>query len=80
MRKRYVQINGELIEVTPEYKQTPKSTGIQIIPDIQPYMTAAVDKELGKRIPINSRREHREFLRRNGYVEFPDFKPTRPEE
>lgn len=37
--------------------------------DIQPYMSAAIDKETGKRVGVQSRKQHREFLRRNDYVE-----------
>lgn len=37
--------------------------------DIQPYMSAAVDKETGKPVGIQSRKQHREFLKRNDYVE-----------
>lgn len=37
--------------------------------DIQPYRPIAVDKETGKVPIINSRKQHREFLRRNDYVE-----------
>lgn len=37
--------------------------------DIQPYRAIAVDKETGKVPVIQSRRQHREFLRRNDYVE-----------
>lgn len=41
----------------------------QVTPDIEPYMTVAADKQTQKRVYISSRREHRDFLRRNGYVE-----------
>lgn len=37
--------------------------------DIQPYMSVAVDKETGKRVGVQSRKQHREFLARNDYVE-----------
>lgn len=37
--------------------------------DIQPYMSTAVDKETGRTVGIQSRKQHREFLRRNDYVE-----------
>jgi hypothetical protein len=40
--------------------------------DIQPYQAVAVDKRSGKRPYITSRKEHKEFLRRNDYVEMPD--------
>lgn len=46
--------------------------------DIQPYRSVAVDKETGKRVVIESRRQHREFLRRNDYVEVGnDFAPPK---
>jgi putative FmdB family regulatory protein len=37
--------------------------------DIQPYRAVCVDKETGKLPVIQSRKQHREFLRRNDYVE-----------
>lgn len=40
-----------------------------VAPDIQPYQAVAVDVATGKPPVIGSRRQHREFLRRNGYVE-----------
>lgn len=47
-----------------------KTTGsIQIIKDIQPYKAVAVDKRTGKVPTLGSRREHREFLKANNYVE-----------
>jgi putative FmdB family regulatory protein len=36
--------------------------------DIQPYMAVAIDKKTGQAPVIGSRREHKEFLKRNGYV------------
>lgn len=38
-------------------------------PDIQPYRAVVIDKETGKVPVIESRKQHREFLRRNDYVE-----------
>lgn len=40
-----------------------------ITPDIEPYQTVAADKETGKLVNIRSRKDHREFLKRNGYEE-----------
>lgn len=37
--------------------------------DINPYRSVAVDKETGKPVIVNSRKQHREFLSRNDYVE-----------
>ena len=45
------------------------ASGLQIIRDIDPYQAVAEDKATGKRPHIGSRREHREFLKRNGYHE-----------
>lgn len=59
-----------------------------VIADIQPYTTVAADKETKKRVRINSRSQHREFLRKNGYEELGnekftptprDDKPTEPD-
>ena len=52
----------------------------RVIADIPPYMTVAADKESGKRQYIKSRREHREFLNRNGYEEIGNekFTPNAP--
>lgn len=57
-------------------------TATMVQADIQPYRTVAIDKETGKTVQINSRREHREFLNRNDYVEVGnDFgKPMRPDD
>ena len=42
------------------------------------YISAAFDKESGKRVSIRSRKQHREFLARNDYVEVGnDFKPLK---
>ena len=37
--------------------------------DIEPYQAVAADKETGKCPVITGRKQHREFLRRNGYEE-----------
>lgn len=49
-----------------------------VITDIQPYTTVAADKETKQRVRINSRSQHREFLRKNGYEELGNekFTPT----
>jgi hypothetical protein len=47
--------------------------------DITPYMAVAVDKKTGKKPYITSRKAHKEFLRRNDYVELPEAKPYKRE-
>lgn len=50
-----------------------------VIGDIQPYRAAAADQN-GKRPVIGGRRQHREFLARNNYVEIGnDYVPPRRE-
>lgn len=52
--------------------------GIQIIRDIDPYQAVAGDVALGGKLPkIGGRRQHREFLKRNNYVEVGN-EPIRP--
>jgi hypothetical protein len=41
--------------------------------NITPYRAVAVDKKTGERPLITSRHQHREFLKRNDYVEMPDL-------
>lgn len=54
--------------------------GLQIVRDIEPYRTAASDVAAqGKRPVIGGRRQHREFLRRNEYVEVGNEKPVQGE-
>lgn len=49
--------------------------------DIKPYRSVVVDKATGKFVNIESRAQHREFLRRNDYVEIGnDFTPPKREE
>lgn len=42
---------------------------MQVVKDIEPYHAVAVDKRTGKPPVIMSRREHKEFLKVNGYRE-----------
>lgn len=46
-----------------------RRVGGQIIKDIEPYKPVAADKHTGQRPIIGGRRQHREFLRDNGYME-----------
>ena len=62
MRKRYVQINGELVEVSKDWRPEPKAD-FHVMPDIQPYQSM-VDGTM-----ITSRSQHREHLRMHNCVE-----------
>jgi hypothetical protein len=76
MRRRFVQINGVLIDADQAPVEQPKSAGLQIIPDIAPYQAVAVDCATGDAPYITSRSKHREFLKRNGYIEYGNEKIT----
>lgn len=53
---------------------------LRVISDIQPYQAMGTDIATGKAPIITSRSQHREYLKRNGYVEVgnerPKSKPT----
>jgi len=56
----------------PDHCGTPMQRRVcapMVIADIQPYQAMAVDKATGKMPMITSRSGHRDFLKRNGYVE-----------
>lgn len=86
MRSRYCKVCLGFHDVEqpwPEacYRVPSGSSSLQIIKDIQPYQAVAEDKATGKRPHIGSRREHHEFLKRNGYHERGNdpIKPKKPE-
>jgi hypothetical protein len=66
----YVYRDGKII---PKHEAGPRG-GPQIIRDIDPYKAVAVDVATGKRPVIGSRREHKAFLKRNGYHEYTPIK------
>jgi hypothetical protein len=72
--------NGRLVRKR-KASRLSAAAGPQIMSDIAPYRTAATDVATGQRAVIGGRRQHREFLRRNGYVELGnDYVPPRREE
>ena len=62
MKRRFVQIEGTLQEVSEDDALEPRA-GIQFIPDIKPYRSM-IDGTM-----ITSRSQHREHLREHGCVE-----------
>lgn len=62
MKRRFVQINGELIEVDQDYAGEPRGAHY-VMPDIQPY-TSMIDGST-----ITSRSHHREHLKAHGCIE-----------
>lgn len=61
-RRRFVQIEGELVEVGPDYVPEPR-TQVQIMPDIKPYKSMVTGEM------ITSRSRHREHLRQHNCIE-----------
>ena len=60
-----------------QFYEQPKLPANQIIRDIDPYRTAGADIAAdNKRVVIGGRRQHREFLARNGYVEVGNEAPV----
>lgn len=62
MRKRFVQINGELVQVSRDWTAEPRSE-YHIMGDIKPYRSM-IDGSV-----ISSRSSHREHLRSHDCVE-----------
>ena len=59
----------------------PASSGLQIVKDIEPYKAIAVDVATGRTPVITGRAQHREFMKRNSYIEIGNEKLSgaRPE-
>ncbi len=72
----YVIRNGELVDKEVA-APLPHAIGLQIIKDIDSYQAVAVDVATDSAPVIGSRREHREFLKRNGYYEVGNEKISR---
>lgn len=80
-RETYVMRGGKLVpkrEVAPLVRA---GAAPMVMSDLPEYRAVAADKHTGKRPIIGGRRQHREFLSRNGLVEVGnDFVPSRREE
>lgn len=62
MKRRFVQINGELVEVGLDYQADPRAD-VHVMTDIKPYRSM-IDGGM-----ITSRSHHREHLREHGCIE-----------
>src|ERR1700748_2632408 len=76
MASRYCRVCGDFHNLDKDWPQAcyghfraKSSSALQIIKDIEPYKAVAADKATGKTPVIGGRRQHREFLKRNGYHE-----------
>lgn len=63
MRRRYIYIEGEMIEVSDSTAPLPASVSHNVIPDIQPYRSMIDGSE------ITSRSRHRAHLKAHGCIE-----------
>jgi hypothetical protein len=68
LRETYVMREGRLVPKR-EGARANVASGPQIIRDIEPYRSIALDAATGKRALIGGRAQHREFLRRNNCIE-----------
>lgn len=68
-RETYVMRGGKLVPKRSAAPLVQAGAAPMVISDLDPYRAAAADKHTGKRPVIGGRRQHREFLARNGYVE-----------
>lgn len=78
MKKRWIQDpkTGDLIPAEEYHAHKAREAGFYVMGDIQPYQAVAVDVATGNAPVITSRSAHREYLKRNGYVELGnDAKP-----
>lgn len=62
MRKRWVYMSGQAIEVGEDYTPEPRSE-VHIIPDSKPYRSVVTGEVIG------GRRQHREHLKAHDLVE-----------
>ncbi len=60
----------------PCYENEVRNSSHYVIPDIQPYQAMGIDERTGKVPVITSRREHREYLRANNYIEVGNEMPS----
>lgn len=70
-RRRYVQINGELIEITPDYQPQLRNDAGVLWGDRNYEGLRATDGT-----DISSRSKHREYMAANGLTMADDFKNT----
>lgn len=55
-----------------------KIGALRVMRDIEPYQAMGADIATGKAPMITSRSQHREYLKRNGYVEVGNERPKAP--
>ncbi len=68
-KRRWVQIGGELVEVSADYVPEPRSVPGSALWNDRAYQDMGDPR-------FKSRTEHREFMRQHGYATADDFKET----
>lgn len=63
MRRRWIQIDGELVEVAADYVAEPREAAPYVLGDISPYRSTQTGET------ISGRAQHREHLKRHGLIE-----------
>lgn len=72
MRRRFIQIDGELVEVTPEYDAGGRKSVVGAILGDKLYSNLP----LTNGADISSRTKHREYMKRHGLTTIDDFSST----
>jgi hypothetical protein len=81
IRDTFVMRNGHLVPKRLAQPLVRGNAAPMVMSDLPEYRAAATDKDSGQRPMIGGRRQHREFLQRNGYTEVGnDYVPPRCEE
>ena len=73
MRKRYIERDGHWVEIGADYVLP--SIGPMVMRDIKPYQAMGVDVATGNAPVIDGRSQHREYMRRNNYIEIGNEQP-----
>lgn len=68
-RETYVMRGGQLVPKRFAAPLVRADSATMVISDLEPYRAVAADKHNGKRPVIGGRRQHREFMQRNGYID-----------
>lgn len=66
MRRRYIQVNGELVEVSRDYAPPPRGAD-EVLWNDRSYQDACDPR-------FSSRTQHREYMKRKGLTTIDDFK------
>jgi hypothetical protein len=69
IRETFVMRGGKIVPKRLAAPLVHAAGAPMVMSDLPEYRTVVTDKATGKRVHIGGRRQHREFLQRNGYTE-----------